>query len=292
MKRTIIILALAALTSAAGAEEKTKTYSFNDIERIEASYNYKVFVTRGNSYEVEVRCHSELERFMTVSYSDMQSKLTLRMENLPKRLRNRELPAIEVYVQMDEIFEIDLSGASEIYFDGEFSTIQLDADLSGASNIYDLAIKGRDLNLDCSGASNADITGDFTGYVDIDCSGASKVRFDGKAGKLDGDFSGACIFDAGLITEGCNIDCSGAAKTDLTGEGKSLRLNGSGACEIDARNFRSKTVKVDLSGISSAKVHATEELHYNVSRSCKMTYYGDAELFNLSEENNIVKGSF
>lgn len=292
MKRTIIILALAALTSAAGAEEKTKTYSFNDIERIEASYNYKVYVTRGNSYEVEVRCHSELERFMTVSYSDMQSKLSLRMENLPKRLRNRELPAIAVYVQMDDIYEIDLSGASEIYFDGEFSTTQLDADLSGASNLYDLAIKGHDLNLECSGASKAVMTGDFTGYVDIDCSGASKVRYDGNAGKLDGDFSGACVFDGNLNTESCNIGCSGASEIDIAGEGKSLRLNGSGACEIDAGTFKAKTVKVDLSGISSAEVFATEELHYDVSRSCKMTYYGDAELFNLSEENNVVKGSF
>ena len=291
MKRTIIILALALLTSAAGAEEKTKTYSFNDIECVEAEGNYKVYVTKGDSPEVEVRYHSELQKYMIVNYSDYHSRLSLRMEELPRKFRNREMPAIEVHIQMDKVREIDLSGASEIFFDGEFSTDQLDADLSGASNLYDLAIEGRELVLDCSGASNAFIDGKFTSYIDIDCSGACNVRFDGEAGKLDGDFSGACSLEGSIITDTCNLDCSGASKIELDGAADSVRLEASGACGINAGNFKAKVVKVNLSGVSSAKVHATKELYYDVPRSCKMTYYGDAQLFNLSEENNIVKGS-
>ena len=96
-------------------------------------------------------------------------------------------------LEMTKVEDIELSGASSITFEGEFSTTELDLDMSGASHLHSLKIKGTSLSADCSGASKA-------------------------------------------------------------------------------------------------KVYASKHLKYDVSRTCKMTYYGDAELENISEDNNIVRG--
>lgn len=292
MKKLIILAALFAAALTADAEERTKTYRFGDIENIRAGYTYKVYVTKGSSKAIKVVYDSELEKYMKVGYSAIQSMLTLQMEELPRKLQREEFAPVEVYINMDDIKNINLSGAAAIYFEGEYRTDDLEIDLSGASNLQDLRISGHEASIECSGAAQATITGIFDGDVEIDCSGAANVHFNGKGHRFEGDFSGASDFRGELTFEQNSIECSGASKIDIYGSGESVRLEGSGACNVDAKGFIANNVTVDLSGACKARVHARKVLRYDVSRACKMTYYGDAELINTSEESNIIRGSF
>lgn len=291
MKRILITLAIAALALfTANAEERTKTYEFKNITSIEAGFTYDIHVTHGKSDVVTVIYDSMYEDYMSVNYYSMSGTLCLRMADLPRKFRNSNHPSIKVYLEMSKVEDIDLSGASSITFEGEYSTSELELELSGASHLHSLKIKGTSLSADCSGASNATIEGVFTDDVEMEISGASEMTFYGRAKSFEGDISGAAQLDGEFEVETCSIECSGAANASVEGSAKKLSLDGSGACVMNTRDFIAENVSISLSGASKAKVYASKVLKYDVSRACKMTYYGDAELVNMSEDSNIVRG--
>lgn len=291
MKKTLIALVFATLTAfAANAEEKTKTYEFRNITGIEAGYTYDIHVTQGKSDVVTVVYESSYEDYMTVNFSERTGVLRLGMEEMPMRLIKEKGQSIKVYLDMKLVLGIDLSGAASITFEGIFNTSELDIELSGASQINDLNVKGASLTGDLSGASYAFIEGSFTDEVELEVSGASKVTFNGKSSIMEGDFSGAARFEGDIYTDECTIECSGATNIKMEGIAKVMEIDGSGACSINAKDFVADNINISLSGACNAKVHAAKILMHDISRACKMTYYGDAELQNLAEDQNIVRG--
>lgn len=292
MKRLIITLAAAVLAlSAANAEEKTKTYNFGDITGISAGGIYQIHVTEGKSDKVKVVYDDDIEEYVKLEVRYFSGTLTLTTKQdkpFKNWSRNSE---IHVYVEMDRVEEISLSGAAKATFDGSYKTDKLDVDLSGATNLNDLFIEGHALDVDLSGASTAEITGNFANKVEVDISGASRLSLTGNSRILESDITGASsLFCAGSF-DTCEVSCSGASKAELKGDVSEAEYECSGASTIDAEEFHAKFVDVDLTGASKAKVYAKEKLHHYVSRGSKMTYYGDAALFNMNEDRNVVKGN-
>ena len=235
------------------AQEKTKTYKFGDIKSIDAGYSYKIYVTEGSSKEVKVVYDKELEDYMIVNYSALSSELVLRMDDLPRRLRNGNFSNIKVYVKMDEIDDIDLSGAASVSFEGRYKASDLEVGLSGASSLNGLMVTANTLSADCSGASSFNIEGLFKGNVEMELSGAVNGRFSGRGDDFEGELSGACNLDADLEFRNCDLNCSGASKAELAGKADRLSIDGSGACSIDAKDLNADYASVDLSGASKAR---------------------------------------
>lgn len=273
------------------AQENVKTQKFGDIRSIDAGYAYKIYVTEGSSKEVKLVYDRELEDYIRMSYSAFGSELVLRMDELPRRLRNEGYSNIKVYVSMDDIDEINLSGAASIVFDGKYRASDLEIELSGASSLSGLVVTAGSMSADCSGAASFNIEGVFNGDVEMELSGATNGRFRGTGRDFEGELSGACNLDADLEFSRCTLDCSGASKAELAGKVENFSADGSGACSIDARNLNADYASVDLSGACKAKVNADKELRYDIPRSCKITYYGNAKLVNLSDDNNVVRGN-
>ena len=291
MKRTLIALAFAALAAfTANAEEKTKTYEYKNITGIEAGYTYDIYVTQGKSDVVTIVYEGSYEDYITVNFSERSGVLRLGVEDMPMRLIKQKGESIKVYMDMKQVLDIDLSGAASITFEGTFTTTDLEIELSGASKLKNLNIKGNCLSADLSGASYAYVEGSFANEADVEISGAAKMSFNGKSSSLEGDFSGAAKFDGNINTSDCSIECSGAANVRLEGTAKALEMDGSGACTINAKDLVAEKANISLSGACNAKVHATKTLTHDISRTCKMTYYGDAVLQNLAEDSNIVRG--
>ena len=293
MKRILITLAVAALALfTANAEERTKTYEFGDITKIEASFLYHLHVTEGKSGKVTVVYDDNYERHMRVNFNQYESKLTLHLNDIPKAFKQikGDQPYIHVYVEMDHIESIVLMGATVADFNGRFSSDDIDIRMNAASKLNSLNINGKNLDLSTSGAGKVEIYGNFSRSVEIDLSGAADTYLKIDTPELEGELSGA----ASVRYEGkvriCDLECSGAASVDMTGEADEVYIEGSGACSIDAKDFVAENVSILLSGASKAKVYASKLLKYDVSRACKMTYYGDAELVNMSEDSNIVRG--
>ncbi len=289
MKKYLLTLAAIAIAAiAAMAEEKTKTYNFGEINGIEAGMNYQIHVTKGKSDKITVVYDSMYEQYMNIRHAG--NVLHLGIEELPRKLRSMNIKPIKVYLEMDFIREVELSGAASASFSGEFQARDLDIDLSGATKLHGLHINGETMSIDCSGASDLTISGNVTSEIEVDLSGAADMEFDGKCLELDCELSGACSLKGSVSCRTGSIECSGASRTNLTGNAETLSIDGSGACTIDTEGIAADMVHIRLSGACKARVTASGQIHHDIARSCKMTYFGDAELHNQNEDSNIVRG--
>lgn len=293
MKRILMTIAAAAMTLlAVHAEEKTLVYDFGEITSIDAGYNYEIHVTEGRSDKVKVVFDSEVEDLLEVRYSSNGKRLTLfAKNNISQRIRNGRTVPVHVYLEMRYINTLSLSGAAKADFTGSFKTENLDLDVSGAAGVSGLEIDGITMDADCSGAADVYLTGTFMDKVDLDISGAAKMVYDGDSKALDADVSGASKFKCSGRFDECEVKCNGASSATLSGKASAAEYECTGASSIDAQDFIVKNADVELAGASKAKVHATGELRHNVSRASKMTWFGNAKIIDLNNDSNIVKGN-
>ncbi len=312
MKRLFLTIALAVL-SVFGlmAEEKTKIYEFGDITRIESGFLYQIHITEGTSGKVTIVYESDYEKHLRVRYSESESKLRLGLNEIPVRFKRGSQPHIHVYLEMDRVDELmTTGGGAGIFFDGDFTGENVRVAAGVAATISDLKLQCRNLDLTCSGASRASVSGTVANSLDIEFSGASSGNMNISAQKLECNLSGACsltndgdiakcdiecsgaskFINNGNIEDG-NVECSGASAVELNGKGSRLDLEGSGACKINTRDFIASDVILELSGASTASVYAEKSLKYSVSRTSKLTYYGNAEPIDMYESGNVVKGN-
>ncbi len=291
MKRLLLTLVSAAIASlTSGAEETTKTYDFKDITSINAGHAYQVHITYGKSDKVKVVYDDDMEKYQTLDIRYSEGRLDLYVKQR-KPLRNwTNKNQIHVYLEMDDIYSIDLSGAAKATFTGDFKTENLDMDISGAASLHSLSISGESLEADISGASSANVTGSFSKSVGLDISGAAKMTLNADAETIDADISGASKLSCKGNFKESDITCSGASSAELVGKTINADYECSGASSIDAEKMLAKTAYVELTGASKTHVYASDRLNYNVSRSSKMTYFGDAELKNLNNDTNVVRG--
>lgn len=287
-------MTLASLTLAlfsADAEEKTRTFNFGDIESLDINYCYQVHVTEGESGSVKIVYDSAFDEFIVADYNSESRMLVMNMDKkMPKRLTVGRSPQIHVYVEMDEITALQISGAASVTFDGEYKGNDLRIELSGASKISNLNIDGKSLRFTCSGASSGSIDGSFAGNVDLVLSGASRLDCNCDGEEFSAEVSGASKLDFEGECDSADVRCSGASSASLEGRATEAEFECSGASKIEAEDFITKNLRANLSGASKAEVHATSNLTYTVSRACKIIYHGDAVLKNLTSEPNVVKG--
>lgn len=291
MKRILLTLAATAIALfTANAEEKTKTYDFGDITSINAGGTYQIHVTEGKSKKVKVVYDDAIEKYqnLDVRYSGGTLNLFIRQEKPLKSWTNNT--QIHVYLEMDDVYGIDLSGAAKATFSGEFRSENLDLDISGAAAVTELCVYGHHLEADITGAANADVTGNFSKKIEVDISGAAKLTLKADAEILEADISGASKFNCTGEFKECEISCTGASNAELAGKAGKADYECSGASNIDGQDLIAKIASVELSGASKAKVNAADDLYYNVSRASKMTYYGDAKLHNRNTDSNVVRG--
>lgn len=299
MKRFFITFALATmalLTAVAG--EKTLTYDFGDITGIDANFLYNIHVTEGRSDKVTVVYDDMIETFLDleVIYTDGTLRLsrTVRDRKSEKKFgvwaSRSDRKRVDVYIEMDNIRSISMSGAANITFEGTFKANDLDIDISGASSLKDLQVNGKSMEVDCSGASKVSVSGNFSKEVGIEVSGASRITYTGNSETLEADMSGASSFKCEGNYSTADITCSGASNAEFAGNVGKAEYECSGASSIDAQDFVARTVSVELTGACKADVHASDDIYYNVSRSSKVTYYGDAKLHNRNTDTNIVRG--
>ena len=287
---SLILIAVFIGMLPASAKEQTKYFEFGDITSISAGSNFKVYVTYGRSDKVKVIYDSDLEKYADLDIRYHAGRLSLNLKQ-DKPLKSwTSTNQVQVYLEMDEISLIEMSGAAKATFTGSFETETLDLDVSGAASIHDLNITGQALDADISGASNATVTGSFPEKIDIDLSGASKMSMTADSDILKADVSGAGkLLCSGKYNE-CHIFCSGASDAEISGKTVKAEYECSGASSVEAKELTARTVEVELTGASKATVYASDDLHYNVSRASKMVYYGNAKLHNHNEDTNIVKG--
>lgn len=303
---TLIVLGISL--SEITAQQITKKYNFGNIQEIEAGFVYEIYVTKGKTSNIEVTYPKEMEHLLDVTH-DNYGKLILKSKPIKHSKQSHD--KVTVKLQMEDITDIDLSGAARLYITGIYTCNVLDIELSGASKLSKFEVNSKELSLECSGASSIELVGKYK-EIDIDASGASKVNItsDSPVNEIETEVSGACKVNLNLdaiLYKGeyssatkinykgnCNnlvIGASGACNLTLEGSvSNNMDINLTGACKVYATDMIAQNARIQLSHVAIAEITTKENLNMNVGRTSKLIYHGNpANVVDSSAYQNIIK---
>lgn len=230
----IIILVLLSScdheTVRASGEVTSREIALADYSGLKVSDAFNVYVTFSASEEsVRIEANENLQDRILIQKDG--NNLIIKLQKFTSVRGNATMNA---YITTKNLAKIELSGATELFLENEWTVENAKIELSGASDISGEIAANR-LNLHMGGASNADIFGSVN-ILDADLSGSSDLRdYDLSVGHLDMELSGAS--EAYLsVEESIDIRASGASVLYYKGNAIIKNKGLSGASEIKNRN--------------------------------------------------------
>lgn len=223
---SVLIIISVAATSCSfnaikGSEELIeKELDFNDFENIEVEDFFTLNIVRSEEYKIKLECNENVEEYIVVEKDGSNLKLSLK--------GNHSFVNVTCIatIYMPNLNELESAGATTVNF-VDFTTENLDVELSGASKIYG-NITVNNLKIETAGASYIDLTGDIVNGV-ISTAGVANMNGDD------------------LIFQNLTIDCSGASKivAHVTNE-LDVEISGTGKFEYYGDP---KIINQEISGI-------------------------------------------
>lgn len=107
--------------------------------------------------------------------------------------------------------------------------------------------------------------------------------------EMEIEITGASNVHANITTDVLKASLTGASNLVLIGSGKTLEAELAGTSELRAFDFPVDKVDVEVSGVSSAKVYADEELEANASGASKVRYRGRGKVLSNASGVSSVK---
>lgn len=188
---------------------------------------------------IEVYLSQDVKQTVAVGASDEKSRDAIITEIRGNTLfvdfkngwNNLSAKRLRVYIAINDLKKITLSGACNILIEEPFKANDLEVSLSGASDFRG-AVKTQNLKLSASGSSDYHISGWATN-LRIQLSGSSDLKG----------------YD--LIADNCEINTSGASDVQIT-VNKEMKVKSSGASDVSYKG--TATVRsIESSGASSVK---------------------------------------
>ena len=208
--RISVLLIVAALIASCGINSLTgsgnvvtQEESVADFNRLDVSHGFQIEVQQGDSFSVVIRADDNLLDEVQV----VKRGGTLQIGLKPSRSYGLINATLEADVTMPELSGLDLSGGSNVTFDGFSMSSPFSADLSGGSHLkgdvdagdatfevsggswVTLSGSAGDLMVNASGGSHAELGELAVANAAVDASGGSHITVY-PSGTLDADASG------------------------------------------------------------------------------------------------------
>ena len=277
----------------ANANELVKNYPARGIRKIEASQIFTINVTKGKTDGIKLVFKGGSAKYEKYVKVETQSgKLSLSIEN--NNVRNKShMDGIEVYLSMETIEEIELSGVCILN--------------TRAEDVYN----PRDLKIELSGVSKASINANCLN-MEVELSGHSALTYCGNANYIDCELSGTSVaniksgasaevkFEASGVSlinyasaatlDYLFVEESGSCSINLNGKAEKAKYDISGASSLNAKNLIAEEVMVEVSGVSKAVVFAVQHLEWSASGMANVTYYGSPKRIISLGKKGLIKG--
>lgn len=212
-----------------GAAEEAMNFAFRDFNALDARGFYKVFVEKGDEYNVVVNGSDDLKKLVVIEKSGELLKVGVRdgdwdiLETLDDDKR------LEVYITMPELNQVYSSGACQVIV-GRFESSDFKVQLSGASSC-ELDLKVDQIEVDLEGASTLELSGQADHLV-AEVSGASNLKaFDFRSKHVEVEASGASNAKV-KATESIDAEASGISVVKFKGRPERKNLNEDGFGKI------------------------------------------------------------
>jgi hypothetical protein len=168
-QRVLAALALLLATAGAAQAEEGRLYTPGAFDRLEVDGTAQVRLSQGDRDQVFVAGDDDAQRSVDVELND--NRLVLRPSGAWKFWKKGR---IQVEVQMRQLRQITLSGASDIQAVGPIKSERLGVAISGAGTVRFDDLNAGALHFDISGAGDAQLAGQV-GELALNVSGKGKL---------------------------------------------------------------------------------------------------------------------
>ena len=277
----------------ANANELVKNYPARGIRKIEASQIFTINVTKGKTDGIKLVFKGGSAKYEKYVKVETQSgKLSLSIEN--NNVRNKShMDGIEVYLSMETIEEIELSGVCILNTRAEdvYNPRDLKIELSGVSKG---SINANCLNMEVelSGHSALTYCGNAT-YIDCELSGTSVANIkSGASAEVKFEASGVSSinYTSAATVDYLFVEESGSCSINRKGKAEKAKYDISGVSSLNAKNLIAEEVMVEVSGVSKAVVFAAQHLEWSASGMANVTYYGSPKRIISLGKKGLIKG--
>jgi hypothetical protein len=185
---SIIWLRLTASSVELSGERATLTPALTNFDGLGVAGSWRVDVTRGDSWRVELEVPAEIEDRLSARVVD--GMLEIRFEDGFRFGGFGGGYEFGATITMPQLARVTLTGASELTLRG-FEGERLAITSTGAAQIEGRASRYRALELTMSGAGEANLSDVTVTDADLGISGAGQVTLRMAGGRLTGHLSGA-----------------------------------------------------------------------------------------------------
>lgn len=141
---------------------------------------------------------------------------------------------LKAYISAPSLQGINVSGASKLNIEGDFTAASMKMDLSGASKVWGTLKVSGAFDIDLSGASEANLSG-TSNSLTVDASGASDLKAsEFSTNTCTVDASGASIVRI-TVNKELSAELSGASRLTYGGTGMIRDISASGASKVSKK---------------------------------------------------------
>ena len=249
MKRVLLILVVAGLTTMVGVGQKKETRPVSDFTGIDASGVFNITVTRGSAESLIIEADDDLMPYVRSEIRNGVLHLFV-----DKRDRQKKIKTLKAFIVMKNLDRLSLSGTCKLTANDLFTSDTFKGSCSGVANMT-VNINTGQLDIDAGGVSKIQLKANVNGNAKLDVSGTSKIQAELKANQV-------------------KISSSGVSSVDLSGSATDIKIDASGTSKADAENFTVRTATVESSGTSKITVNVAETLKVNSSGASSVGYKG------------------
>ncbi|NOU48638.1 MAG: DUF2807 domain-containing protein [Bacteroidales bacterium] len=223
----------------------SKTFDLSAFNEISVGGSFEVTLTQSTEQKVVITVDENLMDRIEVKVVGGELQLSTRMMQNPTKLHAEisvpSLTSIDASGATSvkttnkftgSAFEVEVSGASEVNFTGDFT--KLNIELTGASELNFTGLINT-MTAEISGASEGNYKGDCE-TIEVDLSGSSDLILTGKGKMLNAEISGASGLKAvDFEVVNASVEASGASEAALNVTGT---LDGEESGASDIHNIR------------------------------------------------------
>ena len=253
---TILTLFLALTLSFAQNRETRNVGTFTKISfRVPG----KLYLRQGSTQKVEIEGPKDILKKIETEVEG--SRLSIGKEGNWMDWNWDNDDKINVYITVQNIEALSVSGSGDLIGETKLST--------------------GDLDLKVSGSGSLKIEAEASGEVEADVSGSGDIDLKGKCKSFNSDVSGSGkVLLALTISDKADFGVSGSGKIMASGTAATVEASISGSGKVLAADLVTNRCEVKISGSGDVEIHVKDELDATISGSGSVTYKGDPKKVN------------
>lgn len=266
MRITTALLSVLLISSGAIAQSR-ETRDVSTFREISYRISGNLYLRQGSPQKVVLEGNSEDVREVETEVKGDRLVIGNPEENGWFSWRNDSKRKINVYITMENVDGLYVSGSGNL--------------------LAETVIKSGDLDLKVSGSGDMELQVELSGDVRADVSGSGNLKVKGNCRNLSSSISGSGkVYIANSIDGIAKFSMSGSGKVLAAGKAQMVKADISGSGKLLAADLETEKCEVRITGSGDVEINVKSELDARITGSGSVSYKGSPNHVNSNSSGS------